>query len=183
MNSLIGSIPKHQYIWVDSNFTHKKPCGFVRAIWFGLVSFPGRTWGFNVMFETGAVYRSVPPHAISFYENPEEKFWNIDEAQRWDCYGTDWTAVEYEYLKGLKCSCIIKDTLRLDGEYLFTIAPMNDGFSNYPEQSKEFKFIKLNNGRITIQPTNKVLFRDISFTEVLQVPELKLQTETYSCEK
>jgi len=181
MNSFIGSIPKHEYIWVDSNFTHKNPTGFVRAVWFGLVSFPSRTWGLNVMFENGAVYRSLPPHAISFSENPKQGIWKPDDAQLWDCYGYDWACVEYTYLKGLKCSCKIKDKF-LDGQYLFTVAPIGDGFSNSPEQSKEFKFIKLDNNRLTIQPTNKVLFKDNSFTDKSVSTSLKLQTEYYSCE-
>lgn len=181
MNTLIGSIPKHQYIWVDSGFTHKNPIGFVRAVWFGLVSFPGRAWGLNIMFESGAVYRSLPPHAVSFSENQRQKNWKSDDAQLWDCYGQDWTCVEYTYLKGLQCSCKIKDNL-IDGEYLFTVAPINDGFSNAPEQSKEFKFIKLDNGRLTIQPTNRVLFQDKSFTDKNISVGLKLQTEYYTCE-
>ena len=180
MNSFLGSIPKHQYVWVDSNFTHKKPSGFVPAVWFGLTSFPGRVWGFNVMFEKGAVYRNIPPHAISFSEKPE-KYWNINNAQLWDCYGYDWSAIEYTYLKGLKCACKINDAY-LHGQYLFTVAPIEDGFSNSPSQSKEFKFIQLDNDRITIQPTNKVIFIDKSFTEEGSLDELKLQTRVYSCE-
>lgn len=180
-NYFIGSIPKHQYIWVDTCFTHKYPVGFIPAVWFGLTSFPGRAWGFNVMFENGAVYRNVPPHAIGFSENPE-KNWDIKRSQLWDCYGYNWSTVEYTYLKGLRCLCRIND-IHLYGQYLFTVAPIEDGFSNEPSQSKEFKFIKLDNGRITIQPTNKVLFIDKSFTEEEVFHELKLQTETYSCEK
>lgn len=180
MNSFIGSLPKHQYIWVDSKFTHKNSSSFVPAIWFGLTSFPGRAWGFNVMFENGAVYRNVPPHAISFSANPE-KNWSIKDSQLWDCYGYNWSALEYTYLKGLKCLCRVND-LDYRGEYLFTVAPIEDGFSNEPSQSKEFKFIKLDNGRITIQPTNKVFFIDKSFTEEVVFHELKLQTEVYSCE-
>jgi len=180
MNSFLGSIPKHQYVWVDSNFTHKKPCGFVPAVWFGLTSFPGRVWGFNVMFENGAVYRNIPPNAISFSEKPE-KDWSISNAQLWDCYGYNWSSIEYTYLKGLKCVCKINEA-RLHGQYLFTVAPIGDGFSNSPSQSKEFKFIQLDNHRITIQPTNKVTFIDKSFTEEGNSDELKLQTRVYSCE-
>ena len=181
MNTLIGSIPKHQYIWVDSSFTHEEPIGFVKAIWFGLVSFPNRTWGLNIMFENGAVYRSVPPHAISFSENPKQKKWSANDAQMWDCYGYNWSALEYTYLRGLACTCKIKKNI-FEGEYLFTVAPIEDGFSNHPSQSKEFKFIKLNNERLTIQPTNKVLFQDFSFTDNNNSFKLKLQENYYSCE-
>jgi hypothetical protein len=61
---------------------------------------------------------------------------------------------------------------------------MNDGFSDAPEQTKEFSFIELDNGRLTIQPTNRFLIIDPSFTDREPViPKLKLQTETYSCEE
>jgi hypothetical protein len=180
MNCYAGSIPKHQYILVDSSFIYEKPEGLVPAVWFGLTSFPSRAWGFNIMLENGAVYRNVPPHAIAFSEKAE-KNWSINQSQLWDCYGYNWSAIEYTYLRGLKCSCIINKS-QFDGEYLFTVAPIEDGFSNSPSQSKEFKFIKLYNDRITIQPTNKVLFIDNSFTSEQPYPRLKLQDEVFSCE-
>lgn len=180
VNTLIGSLPRHLYVWVDSRFTHKRDRGFVRAVWFGLVSYPGRVWGCNVMFESGAVYRSVPPHAIGFRLDASE--WAVSQAQMWDCYSYQWTAHEYEYLKGLRCAALIGGE-RAGGEYLFTAAPLGDGFSAAPEQAKEFMFIKLDNGRLTIQPTNRVLFEDRSFTEVVtDPPKLKLQEEVWSCE-
>ena len=182
INSLIGSIPKHRYVWVDTKYSHNNPIGFQRAVWFGLVSFPNRTWGCNVMFENGAVYRSLPPNAISFKERPVENKWETDDAQLWDCYGYDWTTVEYTYLRDLRCKCFIKDKA-FYGNYLFTVAPINDGFSEAPEQSKEFMFIELENGRLTIQPTNRLIFEEKSFTvEPENKIDLKLQTEIYYCE-
>ena len=181
MNCQIGSLPRHQYVWVDSSFTHEEPCGFVPAVWFGLVSIPGRMWGCNVMFESGAVYRSVPPHALSFSPTPHLD-WRPDDAQLWDCYGYDWHATEYTYLRGMQCDALIKNSEHL-GTYLFTAAPIGDGFSDAPEQAKEFMFIRLYNDRLTIQPTNRVLFEDRSFTNASRgVPRLRLQSEIYSCE-
>ena len=187
MNSGIGSLPKHRYVWVDSTFTHKNPEGFVKAVWFGLKSRPGEMWGCHVMFESGAVRRNVPPHAIAFEEAPETP-WFEKDAQMWDCYGVDWSIHEYAYLKGLSCSVMLRKAVGFveakirKGDYLFTVAPLNDGFSEAPDQDKEFMFIRLDNGRLTIQPTNRVLFNDTSFTEKGPVPELLLQTETWSCE-
>lgn len=180
MNHSIGSLPKHLYVWVDSRFTHAEPCGFVRGVWFGLASVPGRVWGCHVMFESGAFYRSVPPHAVAFREKPE-KHWGVRKSQLWDCYGTDWSGHEYTYLRGMQCKALIGGK-KYRGDYLFTVCPVGDGFSNAPEQAKEFMFLALNNGRLTIQPTNRVLFEDLSFTEPGPVPKLKLQTEVWSCE-
>jgi hypothetical protein len=86
MNTFIGNIPNHQYIFVDSAFTHEKPIGFIPAVWFGIVSFPGRVWGLNVMLESGAIYRNLPPHAIAFDDKTGVN-WTPNEAQRWSCYG------------------------------------------------------------------------------------------------
>jgi hypothetical protein len=69
------------------------------------------------------------------------------------------------------------------GPYLFTAVPIGDGFSDAPDQAKEFMFIWLDNDRLTIQPTNRVLFEDRSFTDASHgVPRLRLQSEIYSCE-
>ena len=43
---LIGQLPHHQYVHVDTGFTHRTPeVSSITAIWFGLVSYPGRAWG------------------------------------------------------------------------------------------------------------------------------------------
>jgi hypothetical protein len=187
MNSVIGSLPQHLYIWVDTTFTHKKSIGFIKAVWFGLVSIPGRMWGCNIMFENGAVYRNVPPHAISFSEFPIENKWENEQAQMWDCYGEDFSVLKYKYLSDLECGVIVNKEVKYIGKYLFTVIPYGDGFSNSPDQAKEFTFIELENNRLTIQPTNYILFREISFTDNIDkftVPlDLKKQTEIYYCEQ
>jgi hypothetical protein len=181
-NTIIGDIPRHHYIWVDTYFTHKEPVGFVPAVWFGLVSYPGRMWGLNVMLESGAIYRNVPPHGIAFSEEPANE-WYAHRAQTWDCYGEDWSALEYKYLSGLKCVALSCGQ-RFLGEYLFTAVPIGDGFSAYPEQAKEFTFIKTDGDRLTIQPTNHVVFEEVSFTKhKMEFPKgLKRQTDIYRVE-
>lgn len=161
-NSMIGDIP-HKYVWVDSGYFMKESVGFVPAVWFGLVSYPQRMWGCNVMLECGAIYRGLPPHAIAFHANPKARLWEPADAQTWDCYGWDFSVLEYSYLSQLGCRARINGREHL-GEYMFTVAPIGDSFSAYPEQAKEFSFIKLVNGRMTIVPTNDVIFREASFT-------------------
>lgn len=175
---MVGEMPRHFYVYVDSTFTHKEPCGWVKAVWFGLTSVPSRTWGLNVMLECGAIYRNLPPHAIAFNNNPE-RIWSPKDAQRWDCYGYKFSTIEYTYLKELRCEVVPEN---ISGTYLFTAAPIEDGFSRYPEQAKEFSFIQLDNGRLTIQPTNNTLFEEISFTCKQDIPKLKRQIDTYTCE-
>jgi hypothetical protein len=132
------------------------------------------------MLEVGSIYRSLPPTAIAFDPNPDPE-WSLQQAQSWDCYGVGFSALEYPYLSGLRCAakCAGED---FQGSYLFTVAPMGDGFSAYPEQAKEFSFVELENGRLTIQPTNHLLFEERSFTKHDGWPILKRQTETHHCE-
>ena len=184
IHSLIGPLPRHLYVYVDATFTHREIHGprYQPAVWFGLTSTPGRMWGCTVMLESGAVFRSLPPHALAFSMHPEEP-WTVTDAQTWDCYGTDFSALEYPYLAGLRCLAKTGTTTS-EGRYLFSVAPVGDGFSAQPEQAKEFHFIELENGRLTVQPTDRVVYEERSFTVgPLAFPHgLARQTEVYSCE-
>ena len=183
ISTVTGQLPRHQYVWIDTTFTHKEPHGFIPAVWFGLVSMPGRTWGCTVMLECGAIYRNIPPHAISFSQTPKEAVWTEKDAQRWDCYGNQFHAHIYNYLDALECKVRTNDK-ELIGEYLFSVAPVEDAFSYYPEQAKEFTFVKLKNDRLTIQPTDFTLFNEKSFTDgKMEFPKgVKRQTKIHHCE-
>jgi len=181
--TVIGELPLHQYAFVDTRFTHREPVGFVPVVWYGLVSMPGRTWGCTVMFQSGAIYRNVPVHAMAFTTVLEDAEWTPQDAQTWDCYGPNFTVLRYGYLSGLDV-LVRANKQEMYGSYLFTVAPLDDGFSQYPEQAKEFSFVRLDNGRLTVQPTNHLVFRERSWTgDNMAFPtDLKRQTEVYSCE-
>jgi hypothetical protein len=171
-----GPLPRHTYCYVQpSTFGNDK---WERVAWFGLVSHPGRTWGCHVMLECGAVYRNVPLHRLSYKTTDTQ--WRPDQAQTWDCYGHHFSVVEYLFLEAVPVRVKLRDKSEYNGRYLFTAIPMLDGFSLEPEQSKEFYFIALENGRFTAQPTNHVLVKDKSFVTEITWPKLKRQTETWS---
>lgn len=173
-----ASLPRHIYCLIDSSFVGLE--GWHKAVWFGLHSHPGRMWGCTVMLECGAVYRNLPPHALAWEETAPP--WEAKQAQLWDCYGPQFSVLVYGYLDGLDA------TARICGEdvpasYLFTAVPIGDGFTHEPEQEKEFMFLRTEHGRLTVQPTNRVRFREPSFTDDdVPIPRLKTQTEVYSCE-
>jgi hypothetical protein len=185
--TLVGELPRHIDVWVDTTFTHVEGAAvarFVPAIWFGLVGYQGRAWGCTVLLESGAVYRNLPPHALAFdLHAGVEKSWSIGQAQLWDVYADQFTTIEYDLLREHRCVARIGGN-DYPGEYLFTAAPVGDAWTARPEQMKEFSFLKLDNGRLTIQPTNRVLFQDRAFTarDAQWPTDLKRQTEIWSAE-
>ena len=182
MQTLVGALPGHRYVWVDATFLGAPARQYIPAVWFGLVSYPGRAWGCTVMLDCGAIYRNLPPHALAFHQTDAAPAWTLAQAQTWDCYGMGWTALTYPFLEGLSARVRCGDT-ELAGAYLFTVAPVGDVYSAAPAQAKEFVFLQTRGHRLTIQPTNHVLFRDPSFTSDAGWPTwLRRQTDVYSSE-
>jgi hypothetical protein len=176
-----GNIPNHIYCWVDSSFVRKetKPHTFEPCIWFAIHSKPGHAWGCHIMLECGAVYRGIPPHALAFKTDGLEKNWSLHDSQIWDCYGDQFSVISYNYLHIQRAETRIN---KLFGRYLFTVIPMYDGYTQHPSQSKEFMFIQLDNGRLTILPTNELRFHDISYTEGDWPKDIKLNNNIWRVE-
>ena len=172
-----GDLPRHQYVRVDRAVTRKDSTGFEPAVWFALVSIPGRTWGCHLMLENGAVYRNVPLHAIAHGDDPSP--WTPATAQIWDCYGPKFSTIEYHYLSGLDVEIRHHGPAR----YLFTAVPIGDAFTAASDQAKEFSFVALENGRFGAYPTDWCLFTEKSFTVPGQATnDIRRQREVYSCE-
>lgn len=176
-----GSLPQHIYCHVERSFVRTgDQTGIEPCVWFGLRAYAGRAWGCHVLLECGAVVRDLPLHALSQHDDAEP--WTLEQAQHWDAYGNQFSLVQYTYLSGLEARVKCASAEHL-GEYLFTACPLNDGFSAEPEQSKEFMFLALRNGRFAAQPTNRVLFIERSFTEHTGWPtDIQRQSDVWSCE-
>ncbi len=179
--NVAASLVHHQYVFVDRAAIRAQGSGFEPAIWFGLHAHPGRAWGCHVMLECGAIYRNLPPHFIAFSPEPERE-WGIGQAQLWDCYGRGFSLVRYDYLATLDGIAMVQG-VEIGVSYLFTAVPFDDGFTEAPEQAKEFMFLRTDGDRLTVQPTNRVLLIEKSFTTEIAWPkDLRRQSEVYSCE-
>ena len=180
LSTYAGALPRHQYVLIEPNAIGKHD--WLKAVWFGLVSHPGRTWGCHVLLECGAVYRNVPLHKLAQHQYPILE-WQTSDAQTWDCYGPQFSVLEYPYLAGLTTRVRTRAGTEHEGAYLFTAVPVGDAFSQVPEQSKEFYFVALENGRYTAQPTNHCLIEERSFTREIEWPKfLRRQTDVFSAE-
>lgn len=175
-----GALPRHLYVHVQPQALGDHD--WLAGVWFGLCSYPGRVWGCHVLLECGAVYRNVPLHQLAMRQTQEA--WTPQQAQTFDCYGWQFSTLEYPYLATMNARARLQSGVIHDGQYLFTAVPIGDAFSASPDQAKEFYFIALDNDRITAQPTNHVLIEDRSFTDdVGEFPRfLRRQTQVWSCE-
>lgn len=178
---LLGDIPRHVYCYVERRYLGEKD-GLEPCSWFGLISTPNRAWGLVLLLENGAVYQNVPPHAISFVEkDPPE--WKLEQSQTWDTFGVRFATHEYAQLAEREVEAYVHGDW-LPGTYLFTAQHYSDGYSREPSQTKAFHFIRLENGRLTIQPGNRMLVHDPAFTRVQGKPMwLRTQREVYSVER
>jgi hypothetical protein len=182
MKHKTSSIPLLQYILVDTRFTHEEPIGFQEAEWVQTVAIPDRAWGLNVVFRRGgAMYRNIPPHAISF--GNQSLPWSLNQSQLWNCYGYQHEHMVCDHLGDSEVMANVRGEW-IKGRYLFQTSFIDDSYSLQPEQDKTFFWIRLDNDRLTILPTNKVTFIDASFVDTTKPLEwLKLQTEIYRCDE
>jgi len=168
-------LPFHLYGYVDRAFlSNGEQEGWEPAVWFGLTAPANRAFGLTVLLECGAVYRHVPPHAWAFTTDSPK--WTLKEAQAWDSFGRDTSAIEYRYLRELEVTII---RTGLMGIYRFTIEFDEDGFSREPTQSKCLHAIQLDNGRLTFQPNDRLLWKEASFTKSNVPKWLRRQTQIY----
>jgi len=180
-----SNLPRHLYVKCDMEFVSDgQKQGIEDVVWFGLTAIPGRAWGCTIMLKCGALYRGLPLHALAHGEIAIMD-WDINDAQRWDCFGWNFSVLEYDYLMGLSCKVWIASRKTWEvGRYLFTAEPYGDGFSMSPSQTKSHHFIALNNGRITAVPGNNVLWRESSFTTQSEKPKwLRTQSQVWNGEE
>ena len=183
MHNIISSLPSgHLYAFVDRVvLSAGERNGFERCSWFGLTSIPGRAWGLQLLLECGAVYSTVPPHALAFSEQPEPN-WTLQQAQRWDLPGDHFGCHVYEQLARRDVEAYVRGAW-LPASYLFTARHSGDAYSQEPEQAKEYHFLRTDHDRLTILPGNCMLVHDPAFTIVRGKPDwLRVQTEVYACE-
>src|SRR6476659_10569750 len=112
-----GSLLTHQYCFVEPYAIGDH--GWLPVAWFGLSSYPGRTWGCHVMLECGAIYRNVPLHQLA--SRHTEVTWTPSEGQTWDCYGPKFSVLEYQFLSGRRVCARLRDNTEHAGKYLCTI--------------------------------------------------------------
>lgn len=156
--------------------------GFQDVIVFGIQSIPGRAITFHTLTDCGAVRSRVPIHMLSWKD--DAPLMELDYLQLWDSFGYEFSVVEYDYLKDSRVKVVFKDKSSLWGNYMMTIDWYNNGYSNEPTQYKSAHLIKLDNGNFTLQPNNRLIWKDMSFVTkpFPKKPDWKVDNKEWICE-
>ena len=171
-------LPRHLYGYVRRSFlSNNERTGFEPAVWFALTCPKNRAFGLTVLLQCGALYRELPPHAFSFTQTAAPC--TIQSAQAYDCFGGDAQAIAYDYLRDVPVTLKTGET----GEYVVSVEFFNNGFSDYPAESKTLHGLRLDDGRLTFQPGNHFTVYDSSFTDLRgDVSWLRRQTDVWGVE-
>ena len=172
MPELNANIPPIE-CYVRGNFlrdqldSHDKyfPC-----VIFGVASIKGRSPLFHFMMEDGGIWWRMPIHAFCWKEDAPQQ--ELDELVLWDSFTYHVGVTAFPILKNKTCKFTSRRRVQYSGRYLFTLdwgssTDMSDtdfGLSEFPSQHKCGHFIQMDNGNFAIQPNNRLIMHDPSFT-------------------
>jgi hypothetical protein len=156
--------------------------GFEEAIIFGVQSVGGKALTFHVMTEEGAVRSRVPIHMLAWKDTSDKK--PLDYLQLWDCFGENITHTTYEYLSQARVQVAFKDGTKEWGSYMMTFDWYNNPYSQEPTQYKAAHLIKLDGGNFSLQPNNRLMWKDMSFITkpFPDKPDWKVDNKDWVCE-
>ena len=137
---------------------------------------------FHVQLDNGAVFWSLPIHALVHKEDFEEKELNL--LQYWNMQGNKAEAVVFKYLDGYTVECYNRNKEWMKGTYLFTVDDFDGGYSEDPD-AKCFHIIKLDNGHFCAYPNNYLRWHNLNFCEPFDkdnLPKYKANKIKYNAE-
>jgi hypothetical protein len=173
---------RKEYLYnLQDHFGEFVPCSV-----FGVTSIPARAITFTCMVNNGAQVARLPISAFCWKETEPQP---LEILELWDCFSYDVTAIEYEYLRGLRASTFLKDKVWYDGEYMFTLdwygSPSAEG--NGEGGYKTAHIIKLDTGNFAAQPNNRICWYEPAtivkpYKEDVSKPDYKVNEQTWKCE-
>jgi len=156
---------------------------------FGFSSIPTRVPLFHFLMEDGGIWWRMPISAFCW--KPDAEPMKLEDLVLWDSFSYSASVSVFYILKDKRVQYISRDKKTYTGTYMFTIDwfsgnynNLDIGFSEAPGQHKCGHVIKLDNGNFAIQPNNRILIQDPSFTTKSgkMIIERKLNSNIWSVE-
>lgn len=171
MPELNANIPAIE-CWVRGNYLRNQEDShdqYFECVIFGVTSLPDRSPLFHFMMEDGGLWWRAPISAFCSRPGVEEQ--DIHDLVLWNSFSPYITVTEFTMLKSKRMSYRDRHRNVHNGNYLFTLDwhhPEDNityaGWAANPGQHKCGHVIELDNGNYAIQPNNRILVYDPSFT-------------------
>jgi len=176
---------KHFYCYIRKEhlYQHKTHIGeYDKVLVFGAQSCSGKALTFHVMTDYGIVRSRVPIHMLC--SKPDTKHLPLDYLQLWDCFDENVSVVEYETLFDCRAKVVLKDRTEHWGNYLMTFDWYRNSYSDEPSQYKSLHMIELDNGNFTLQPNNRIYWKNMSFVtkSFPKTPDFLVDNKEWRCE-
>lgn len=130
---------------------------------------------FHFLMEDGGIWWRMPINAFCWKQDAEPM--DIHDQVLWNCFSPHITVTVFNNLRQMRMTYKDRHRNQHNGYYMMTFdwhSPdpnnLNSGWSENPGQHKCGHLIKLDNGNFAIQPNNRVILQDPSFTTKLGEP-------------
>lgn len=165
-----SNIPSFKALAKKSHFT-KNPDDqneYYNVYCFGLQSADGKILTFHVMTDDGMVRSRVPLSEI-YFKIPENDI-PFNFKQLWDCFSTNVTVTEFDFLNSHRCQVVLRDGRKVWATYMFTVDWFDNPYSDEPSDYKCGHILRADDGYLLCQPNNRIFWRDSNWV-TKQLPE------------
>ena len=155
-----SNIPSFKALAKKSHFT-KNPDDqneYYNVYCFGLQSADGKILTFHVMTDDGMVRSRVPLSEI-YFKIPENDI-PFNFKQLWDCFSTNVTVTEFDFLNSHRCQVVLRDGRKVWATYMFTVDWFDNPYSDEPSDYKCGHILRADDGYMLCQPNNRIFWRD-----------------------
>ena len=180
MPELNASIPAIE-CYVRGNFLRNQQDGHDKVFpcyVFGVASIPDRVPMFHFLMEDGGIWWRMPMNAFCWKQ--DAPVMEIHDQILWNSFSPYIAVTVFDQLRGMRMEYSDRNRKKHQGFYVMTFDwhwpeanTTNVGWSENPGQHKCGHLIKLDNGNFAIQPNNRVVLKDPSFTTKLGKPVIE----------
>lgn len=184
-------------VWVRKEYLYdnqKEHNKYQRATLLTAKSIPGLATMFQVLLDNGVLRDKLPVSAIcsKHLDKPNIQEYPLDYLQLWNSFSYNITAMEINYLSGLRCDVLMKNKKWEKGTILWTFdwsgesdKEVDLSLCEHPDEHKSGHFIELDNGQYAIQPNNRMRIYESSFVTkpFPERPDYKVCTEFHNVEQ
>jgi len=155
-----SNIPSFKALVRKSHFTKniEDKDIFINIYVFGLQSADGKILTFHVMTDDGMVRSRVPLSEI--YTKIPENDIPFNFKQLWDCFSTNVSVIEYDFLNSHRAQIVLRDGSKVWGTYMFTVDWFDNPYSDEPSDYKCGHIFRSDDGYLLCQPNNRIFWKD-----------------------